>query len=288
MHYAKLRAVLRRVFYVMIVVCVGCADMPASTANNSVSNSHNEISQKTITQNISKAEPIPFRLLRTESRKNLSFTQGFYLFAPNRLLESSGLYGKSFIQYYQLGRDKIHKRTTLPSDIFAEGLTYKAPYIYLLTWRERKILVLDTNFRVQKTLPFAKEGWGITHNAEGFIISTGSDSLYFYNKNFHLQKSLGVYYPENKQRISNLNELEYVNGFIFANIWQEDRIIKIDPQTGAVVGYLDLGALIDTYLARNSEEMQDAVLNGIAWDKDKQEMYLTGKYWPIIFVIKLL
>lgn len=238
--------------------------------------------------NSTAAKLIPFRLLKTYTRKANNFTQGFYYFAPNIILESSGLYQKSFIQYYDLLNGKASKFSILSKQIFAEGLTYKKPYIYLLTWKEHKCLVLDTNFKLHKTLPFFQEGWGITHDGERFIVSTGSDSLYFYDQDFRLQGSIGVFYPDTHQPLRNLNELEYVNGFIFANIWQEDRIVKINPKSGEIVGYLELGSLIDSYLDRGEQNIQDAVLNGIAWDKERELMYLTGKNWPVIFVIRLL
>lgn len=235
-----------------------------------------------------ETQEIPFRLLKTYERSNNSFTQGFYYYSNNRILESSGLYGNSFILYYNLISGKTYKLSYLPKDIFAEGLTYKKPYIYLLTWKEHKCIVLDTNFNIKKTVDFHQEGWGITHDSSNFIVSNGSDSLYFYDQNFQFKRSLGVFYPENNVPVRNLNELEYVNGFIFANIWQQDRIVKINPHNGEVEGYLNLSSLIDAYINSSVKRDQDAVLNGIAWDKEQQLMYLTGKYWPVIFAIRLL
>lgn len=227
---------------------------------------------------------IPYRVIAQYAHRPEVFTQGFFHVRQGIFIESSGLYRRSFVQYVDILRNKVLSKRVLPPDIFAEGLTYTQHHLYVLTWKERKIFVLDSSLRLQRTLSFHKEGWGLTHNDSFFLVSTGSDSLYWYNKDWAWQRTLPVRYEG--QPLMHLNELEWVDGYVFANVWQEDRIVKIDPHTGEVVGVIDMAPLLDASFQDRAAH-PDAVLNGIAYDAQTRLLYVTGKNWPLVFALQL-
>jgi glutaminyl-peptide cyclotransferase len=242
------------------------------------------------TQPIQAAPQLDYTVIDERTHKPILFTQGLQL-DNGFFYESSGLYGKSMLVTYPVTEPAstwaklsapFTKRYTLPTELFAEGLTILNDKLYLLTWQEGKLLVFDkAQLAHIKTLHYQGEGWGLTNNGMEFIRSDGSSTLYFHNlENFSITKKIKVQ-DENKE-VSQLNELEFVDGFIWANIWHSDRVVKIDPATGTVVNHLNLADLRKKMNLTDSEQ----VLNGIAWDKDKKAFWVTGKNWPKMFLIK--
>ena len=152
-----------------------------------------------------------------------------------------------------------------------------------LTWNSQVAFVYDaTSFRLIRTFRYPGEGWGLTHDGARLIMSDGSDALRFMDaENFRERRRMSV--RDGGRPISNLNELEYVNGEIYANIWHTDRIARISPQSGRVVGWIDLTGLLPSIYQLQSE----AVLNGIAYDASGDRLFVTGKLWPKLFEIKL-
>ena len=237
------------------------------------------------------APTIPYKIITERTHKPTLFTQGLQI-ENDQFYESSGLYGKSLLVSYpveepegstwaKLSAPFTHKQP-LPERFFAEGLTLLDDKLYLLTWKEGTLLVYDkTTLHYQKSLGYTGEGWGLTTDGEYLIRSDGSDTLFFHDpQDFRLEKTLKV--QDQGKAITRINELEYHAGFIWANIWHEDRIIRIDPNTGDATGELVLSALRNTMKLNNPEQ----VLNGIAWDEKRNGFWITGKLWPKMFLIQ--
>ena len=206
--------------------------------------------------------------------------------------ESSGLYNQSLLVTYPIAEPastwaKISapftKKQTIPERYFAEGLALLNDRLYLLTWQEQTLLIYDkVTLNYQTSMSYKGEGWGLTEDGKQLIRSDGSDTLYFHKpEDFTVTHTVKV--TEDGKPVAQLNELEFVEGFIWANIWYQDRIIKIDPASGNVVGEMDLSALKQELQLSNSEQ----VLNGIAWDEKQQAFWITGKHWPKMFLIRI-
>jgi glutamine cyclotransferase len=169
--------------------------------------------------------------------------------------------------------------------IFGEGITIFNNKIYQLTWQSNKVFVYDVEtFEKLAEFNWPYDGWGITHNGKSLIVSTGSNNLYFVNPDsFKIEKMIGV--TDNYGPVANINELEYAKGFVYANQYETNYILKINPETGRVEGKLDLTGIRE----KNNvvlDEHED-FLNGIAYDSVKNSLYVTGKLWPALFEIKI-
>jgi glutamine cyclotransferase len=212
-----------------------------------------------------------------------AFTQGL-IFDNGFLYESTGKRGKSTLRKVELETGNVLQKYSLPNRYFGEGLTLWQGKLIQLTWQGRIGFVYD-----KRTLNplykffYTMEGWGITHNGRHLIMSDGTSNLYFLNpENFQLIKSIQVY--DNAVPIANLNELEYVKDEIYANIWLTDYIARISPETGQVLGWINL----ETLLSQEKHIPSTDVLNGIAYDENQDRLFVTGKYWPNLFEIKLI
>ena len=233
-----------------------------------------------------------YQVLAQRSHKPTLFTQGLVL-DGDTFYESSGLYGRSMLVSYP--RDEpdnkwaqltanFTQKDKLPDRYFAEGLALLDDKLYLLTWQEGTVFVYDrTTFSVIDRWRYSGEGWGLAHNSELLIRSDGSEHLYFHSpKDFSLEKTLDV--NEEGRPVQRLNELEFIEGYVWANVWHENRLVQIDPATGEVVGSLDLTALT----AQVDIESSESVLNGIAYDEEHDALWVTGKHWPTMYLIKLI
>jgi glutamine cyclotransferase len=178
------------------------------------------------------------------------------------------------------------KKISLYKTYFGEGISIFNNKIYQLTWKEHKVFVYDVNtFAKTGELAWPYEGWGMTHNNTDLIISTGSSNLYFVDPaTFKIKKMISV--TDNNGPVSNVNELEYVNGYIYANQYETKYIMKINAETGKVEGKMDLSNIMEKNGVHYNAEHID-VLNGIAYDSTKNSLLVTGKYWPALFEIKL-
>lgn len=212
-----------------------------------------------------------------------SFTEGFE-FYDSTLLESGGNYGHSKLFQYDPKTGRVIKQLKLDDKYFGEGITVLHDTLYQLTYKEKTVFVYDAKtFKKIKELPFnVGEGWGMTNDGKNIIVSTGSSNLYYFEPGtFKLLKTVNV--TENGTAVPNVNELEYVDGFVYANQWQYDYIVKIDPSTGNVIAKYDLGGLHDSVkkMDPNAE-----VLNGIAYNPSTKKFYVTGKNWPQMYEIQ--
>jgi glutamine cyclotransferase len=213
----------------------------------------------------------------------VSFTQGL-IFLDGMLYESSGLYGESSLRKVDLETGEVQRITLLPDEVFGEGLTNWDETLVQLTWREGVGYVYNReDFSLLTQFNYQTEGWGLTQDGESLIMSDGSATLFFLDPETYAVLST-VQVLDEAAPVTMLNELEYVRGEIFANIWQTDTIVRIDPQTGAVKGWIDLSGLLP------EEERTPAtnVLNGIAYDPATDRLFVTGKLWPKLYEIRLV
>ncbi len=210
-----------------------------------------------------------------------AFTQGLF-FENGTFYESTGIYNNSTLRQVELETGKVLRIYSLPSEFFGEGLTVFGNRIVQLTWKSNQGFIYDKEtFNLLQVFDYPTEGWGITYNGSQLIMSDGTASLYFLDpETFIITGQVEVY---DTGPVTKLNELEYIQGKVYANIWKEDKIAIINPQTGQVTGWIDLTDLIDL-----EDYDSDNVLNGIAYDKEEDRLFVTGKRWPHLFEIDLI
>ena len=230
-------------------------------------------------QDCPPAADMAYELIGHHGRSELAFTQGL-VFVKGQLAESTGLYGRSQLR---LHKSSGMERLDLPANRFAEGLAWFEQHLWQLSWRAGEVRVYSLQpLKLKKILRYQGEGWGLTHDGQQFIMSDGSPTLSFRSdQDFSLIGHVVV--REQQMPVANLNELEWVEGRLFANIWQQDRIASIDPKSGCVMAWLDLRSL----WPRMIRPAQADVLNGIAWNPQKRELWVTGKNWPRMYRLKL-
>ncbi len=225
-----------------------------------------------------------YEIVHTYPHDPRAFTQGL-LYVDGHLYESTGLRGQSSIRMLDLNTGRVLQKYDLPPDYFGEGLTDWGTTLVQLTWQAHKAFVYDRfSFAVLRTFTYDGEGWGLTHDDKELIMSDGTSYLRFLDpKTFHETKRIHVT-TDGGQEIPDLNELEYVHGEIYANVWHSDRIARISPKTGKLLGWIDLNGLRDPSTTGNP----DAVLNGIAYDAKDNRLFVTGKLWPKLYEIKVV
>ena len=223
------------------------------------------------------------RILKRYPHDPFAFTQGL-IFANGFLYESTGLNGKSSLRQVELQTGRVLKKYDLPFQYFGEGLTLWHGSLIQLTWTSGKGFVYNMqSFAVEREFSYSGEGWGLTNDGKSLIISNGTEELIFLNPaTLVRQRSLRVLDIGEPVRL--LNDLEYIKGKIFANVWQEDFIAMISPQTGEVTGWIDMSALRRELPLASSAE----ALNGIAFDAEKDRIFVTGKLWPLLFEIEVI
>ncbi|HMA99644.1 MAG TPA: glutaminyl-peptide cyclotransferase [Spirochaetota bacterium] len=211
-----------------------------------------------------------------------NFTQGL-LYTNGFFYESTGLKGRSSLKCIDINTGKVIRQYLLEEN-FAEGLALKDNHLLQLTWKAGKAYLYDINdFKLQDIIYYRGEGWGITTAPEGYYMTDGSSYVWLRSfAGFKLRKRIKV--TLHNIPVKYLNELEYINGYLYANIWRSDRIVAIDPEDGVVVKVLDLEKLAQK--ERNND--RDAVLNGIAYNKQKKLFYITGKKWKYIYKLKIM
>jgi glutamine cyclotransferase len=211
-----------------------------------------------------------------------AFTQGLVIY-DGVLYESAGLYGQSTLRRVELESGKVKKKTKLENTVFAEGLTLLGDRLYQLSWTNQKGFIYAVkDFTKLGEFAYDGEGWGLATDGTQLILSDGSNSLRF------LEPTTGklvrmVTVMDGHQAIRELNELEFVKGEVWANIWHTDRIARIDPASGKVLGWIDLSGLLPSARQQNAEN----VLNGIAYDTKNDRIFVTGKRWSRIFEIRV-
>ena len=225
-----------------------------------------------------KPQILAYSVRQTYPHQTSSFTQGLE-FYKGELYESTGQNGQSRLMKTALQTGAILQSVLLPDQYFGEGITIVNNRIYQLTWTSGQCFRYSMNLSLEKILVYHTQGWGITHRDSTLIVSDGSNKLSFYTPDFQKTGELAVY--DDKGPVMNLNELEYVDGVILANVWQTNRIVRIDEVSGKVTGELliDAPALVPI-------DTKENVLNGIAYQPTEKALYITGKNWPSLFRIQ--
>lgn len=228
------------------------------------------------------AASLPYTIKMTYEHDAEAFTQGL-VFHGNKVFESTGTEG-SWIAEVNLENGLQNKKVVLDPEYFGEGITILNNKVYQLTWRHKHGFIYDVEtFRQIGHFNYDSEGWGITTDQKHLIMSDGTNKLYYLDTlTFKPQKTLAI--KDNGMKVEKLNELEYINGYIFANQWETNYILKINPQTEQVVGRLDLSSLA-AEIKRNHPEAD--VLNGIAYNPATGDILVTGKRWPKSYLISL-
>jgi len=212
-----------------------------------------------------------------------AFTQGL-VFEDGFLYEGTGLYGRSSLRKVELESGEVLQIYELPEQFFGEGITIFEDKIIQLTWKSHVGFVYDKeSLESLQQFSYSTDGWGITHDGERLIMSDGTSTLYFLNpETFERIGQIEVF--DHRGPVTKLNELEYVEKHIYANIWQTDRIAIISPETGRVVAWIDLTGL----LTEEDRSQPVNVLDGIAYDAEADRLFVTGKLWPKLFEIELI
>jgi len=232
---------------------------------------------------ITEPKHYTFSIVKEFPHDPKAFTQGL-VWDNGNIYEATGLYGQSSLRRVDLHSGKVELKLDYDQKIFAEGITIYKDKIYQLTLENRVIFQYSKhNFTLIRAWDFPYEGWGITHDNKLLIVSDGTEKLYFFDPKT-LEEKRRILVHDSRGWVDQLNELEYINGMIYANIWKTDRIAIIDPKNGAIKGYLDLSGLPNHM---NSEKNWN-VLNGIMYDPLDERLFVTGKLWPSLFEIKIL
>lgn len=273
------------VVFVLSLVCGANCETLFKTEGNSSSKSITSLTLDN-KNDIASNEPVPvytFKIINSFPHDPDAFTQGL-VFEDGVLYESTGLNGSSTLRKVELETGNVINIKTLPFRFFGEGIAILNDRIIQLTLKSHLGFVFDKDsFNLTGTVRYITEGWGLTHDGTRLIMSDGTSVLYFRDpESFRVLLKIDV--RDNNGSVVNLNELEYINGEIFANVWQTDRIVRIDPETGRVIGWIDLEGLLD----EDGEHTEPVnVLNGIAYDEEDDRLFVTGKLWPKLFEIEL-
>jgi len=221
-----------------------------------------------------------YRVVREYPHDPSAFTQGL-VYVDGHLYESTGLEGASSLRQVDLETGKVIRRRALRPDEFGEGLTDWGGRLLQLTWTGMRGFIYErASLAVSGTFRYAGEGWGLTHDGRRLILSDGTAVLRFLDpETFREIGRLPV--QDEGRAVPRLNELEYVRGEIYANVWQSDRVARVSPETGAVLGWIDLTGLLSAADLRHPVD----VLNGIAYDPGRERLFVTGKWWPKLFEI---
>jgi glutamine cyclotransferase len=224
-----------------------------------------------------------YRTVHTYPHDPQAYTQGL-VYVDGHLYESTGLNGRSSLRMDDLETGRVLQTAPLPAKHFGEGLAAWGSTLVQLTWQAHIGFVYDRfSFRLLRTFHYEGEGWGLTEDGRDLILSDGTPTLRFLDpQTFREVRHIVV--KDDGTPVDQLNELEYVRGEIYANVWHTDRIVRISPATGRVLGWIDLSGL----LPANQRSDPEAVLNGIAYDAGHDRLFVTGKLWPKLFEIKVV
>jgi glutamine cyclotransferase len=255
------------VFIILLaLILLGCSTAPRNAV---------------ITFGAAKAPIYRVKILRAYPHDPKAFTQGL-VFHEGYLYESTGLWGRSSVRKVDLETGKVLHIHTLDHRFYGEGLTLWQGRLIQLTWKEQTGFVYDLlSFRLIHDFSYSTEGWGLTHDGERLIMTNGTPILHFFDPTT-FQPIGQLLVSEEAHPVQYLNELEYVKGEVLANVWASNRIARISPQSGRVVGWIDLTSLVSSMSPQPAE-----VLNGIAYDQIGDRLFVTGKNWPKLFQIEV-
>ncbi len=268
--------------FILIITATSFAACTNSDKGNSTTAGDTDSSLIPAYTKIAAPKTIAYTILSQYPHDTSSFTEGLE-FYKGKLYESGGDFKNSRLQLSDAKTGKIEKQHMMGTEtIFGEGITILNGKLYQLTYTTNTVYVYDVKDITKpiKTLTWPAQGWGMTNNGTDIILNSGNNNLYFVDpETFAVRKTLPV--NDNNGPVQKINELEYIDGFIWSNIWTENRIVKIDPATGNVVGDMMLDKL------NPAETNADNVLNGIAYDSTSKTIFVTGKRWDKMFELKI-
>lgn len=220
-----------------------------------------------------------YRVVKSYPHDRRAYTQGL-VYENGFFYEGTGQQGESSLRKVEPTTGKVVSQVNLDGSLFGEGVALLGDRIYQLTWTSKVGFVYEKESLKQiNRIYYQTQGWGLTTSGDSLVMSDGTNVIWFLDADFNVLSSVDVW--DNKGLVDNLNELEMIDGELWANIWQTDRIARIDPATGKVLGYVELGNL----LPREERTPETDVLNGIAWDPEGRRLFVTGKYWPRLYEI---
>jgi glutamine cyclotransferase len=231
------------------------------------------------------SRPIPtytYKIVNSWPHDKSAFTEGL-IFKDGILYESTGRNGSSDLRTVDLTTGSVKNKVDLDAQYFGEGITILNGSIFQLTWLNHKGFMYDQDTLSQHgEFKYEGEGWGLTDDGHSLIMSNGTNAITFLDpETFEVERVIHVF--DNDEPLASLNELEYIKGEIYANIWHSDKIVRIHPESGKILGWIDLTGI----LPMEERQDQEAVLNGIAYDQETGRLFVTGKLWPWLFEIKL-
>lgn len=268
------------------VLAFGLAITLASCQNN---NKETKITA-TAADSISTQAPknLTYKVAGTLPHDTAAYTEGFELH-DGKIYEGTGTYENSYVAVSDTSSGQLEKKFPLKDkSIYGEGISILGNQLFQLTYQNHIAYVYDLKDLTKPTGTFKwpQEGWGMTNDGKNLYVSVGSSIVYKLDpKSFAVVGQIQV--TDNLGTVDQLNELEYVDGFLYINQWQTTKILKVDVSSGKVVGTIDCFGLLSNYAPDYTPKSEDSVLNGIAWDKTHQLLYVTGKNWPLIFKLKL-
>jgi glutamine cyclotransferase len=265
----------------LLLFCAGCDQHPATSA---------PVPEPARTpSSIGREHPAngqfwrySYEIVNTFPHDRSAFTQGL-VYLDGKLIESTGLNGHSTLREVELQSGRVLRQVVVPERYFAEGLAVLGGKAYQLTWQAQKGFVYDeASFQLEHEFAYTGEGWGLATDGHWLIMSDGTAQIRFLDPGtFKVERTIQVAVRD--QRVSQLNELEYIQGEIFANVWRTDFVVRIDPTNGAVTGVINFAGL----LAPADHDANTDVLNGIAYDIGNDRLFVTGKCWPKLFQVRL-
>jgi glutamine cyclotransferase len=279
---------MRALILFLSFVALGCAACSSTSSGNGNSRPVNAAANNT---KQTPAQPVVYNyeVVNNYKHQEDAFTEGLQ-FYNGFLYESTGGYKKkdpfsSSVRKVELQSGKVLDKTDLAEEYFGEGLTIMGDKLYQLTWNENTCFVYDlATLKLLKEFKYQGEGWGMTNDGKNIIMTDSTHVIRFFNPDtFELVKTLPVFDAKG-QPLMQINELEYIKGEIWANIWQKDTIVRIDPNSGKLLGTIDMTKLVDE---AHSKSDKAEVLNGIAYDDTTDRIFVTGKQWKNLYEIKV-
>jgi glutaminyl-peptide cyclotransferase len=238
------------------------------------------------TEPVAYAEPslYSYEIVRKYPHDPNAFTQGL-VYLEGVLYEGTGINGRSSLRKVELASGQVLQQRDIEQRFFGEGIAIFANRVLQITWQSKTAFAYDLDtFEPLAQFSYATEGWGLTHDGERLIMSDGTSTLYFRDP-FSFEQTGQIAVRQGDKPVANLNELEYINGEVYANIWQTDHIARIDPESGQITAWIDLSGLLS---AEDRGGRRVDVLNGIAYDPSGERLFVTGKWWPTLYEIKLV
>ena len=272
---------MNKLFWILSVTALALTSCSNTSSRNVESSSKAAVVEKTPVAAPVKPKQYGIEVVREYPHDEMSYTQGLF-FLGDHMIETTGQFGESTLREVDLATGKAKKRFDFERKYFVEGSVELDGNVYILTWKNKVAFIFDAaTLEYKQTYSFPRDGWGLTSDGKNLIASDGSSKLFWMDGNFKLLKTTDV--RMNGKPLKNINELEWIDGKIWANVYLTDMIVIIDPATGNVEGVVDCTGLLPDSL---KDEYTD-VLNGIAVNPADGRIYVTGKYWKRLYEIKL-